>query len=131
MPEEIEIDTDKLREAIDEEMEKSGGALLREIAVTTAVLAALAAIAALRAGGTVNEALVLKTESTKLQAQASDQWAYYQAKGVKLSIQEAVKSLGQASGRPAPAGVDDQIQRYRGEQQEIQNEARKLERERD
>src|SRR5689334_5861334 len=132
MPEEIEVDTDKLREAIDEEMEKEGGrALLRQIAVTTAVLAALAAIAALQAGATVNEALVLKTESTKLQAQASDQWAYYQAKGVKLSIQEAVKSLAQAGGRPTPAGVDDQIKRYRTEQQDIQDHARDLEKERD
>ena len=132
MPEEIEVDTDKLREAIGEEMEKAeGGSLLREIAVTTAVLAALAAIAALQAGATVNEALVLKTESTKLQAQASDQWAYYQAKGVKLSIQEAVKSLAQAAGRPVPGGVDDQIKRYRTEQQDIQNHAKDLEKERD
>lgn len=131
MPEEIEVDTDKLRETIDAEMEKQGGSLLREIAVTTAVLAALAAIAALQAGATVNEALVLKTESTKLQAQASDQWAYYQAKGVKLSVQEAVKTLAQSAGHPAPAGVDDQIRRYKTEQQEIQAEARKLEHERD
>jgi hypothetical protein len=79
----------------------------------------------------VNEALVMKTESTKLQAQASDQWAYYQAKGVKLSIQEAVKSLAQAAGRPIPAGVDDQIHRYRTEQQDIQNHAKDLEKERD
>src|SRR5471032_1089173 len=59
MPEEIEIDTDKLRETIDEEIEKDGGNLLRGIALTTAMLAALAAIASLQAGATVNEALVL------------------------------------------------------------------------
>lgn len=77
MPEGPEIETDKLHEAIKEEMEKEGSGFLRQIALTTAVLAAFAAIAALKAGATVNEALVLKTESTRLQAQASDQWAYY------------------------------------------------------
>ena len=42
MPEEPEIDTDKLREAIDEEIEKNGAAFLRGVAMSTSVLAALA-----------------------------------------------------------------------------------------
>lgn len=75
MPEEIEVDTDKLHEAIQEEVEKEGGTLLRRIALTTALFAALAAVSSLLAGSTVNEALALKTEAAQLQAQASDQWA--------------------------------------------------------
>jgi hypothetical protein len=35
MPEEIEIDTDSLREKIDEEREKHGGSLLRWVSLTT------------------------------------------------------------------------------------------------
>ena len=85
MPEAPEIDTDKMREMIDQEIERDGGRLLRGIALTTAILAALAAIASLQAGATVNEALVLKTEATRLQAEASDQWAFYQAKGIKAA----------------------------------------------
>ena len=54
-----------------EEVEREGNACLRSIALTTALLAALAALGSLEAGGTVNEALVLKTEATQLQAQAS------------------------------------------------------------
>ena len=73
MPEGPEVDTDSLREKIDEEIEKEGGALLRTIALTTAIFAAVAAIASLEAGGNVNEALALKTEATRLQAEASDQ----------------------------------------------------------
>ena len=73
MPEEPEIDVDKLNERIHEEIEHKGGALLKTIALTTALFAALGAVAALLAGGTVNEALVLKTEATRLQAEASDQ----------------------------------------------------------
>src|SRR5438046_950054 len=76
VPEEPEIETENLREAVHEELERDGGSLLRNIALTTALLAAFAAVAALEAGATVNEALVLKTEATRLQAQASDQWSY-------------------------------------------------------
>jgi hypothetical protein len=72
MPEEIEVDIDKLHEDIHEELEREGGSLLKMVALTTALFAALAAVAALRAGGTVNEALVTKTEATSLQAEASD-----------------------------------------------------------
>ncbi len=77
MPEEPEVETEKLHEAIHEAFEREGGGgFLRQIALTTAILAALASVASLRAGATVNEALVLKTEATRLQAEASDQWAY-------------------------------------------------------
>ena len=93
MPEEVEIDTDKLDEEIKEQLEREGGSLLKTIALTTALFAALAAVAALRAGGTVNEALVLKTEATRLQAEASDQWAAYQAKGIKSAIQQTSEAL--------------------------------------
>src|SRR6202521_5336048 len=88
MPEEPELDIDKLHEEIHEEVEREGGVLLKVIALTTALFAALAAVAALLAGGTVNEALVLKTEATRLQAEASDQWADYQAKGIKSALRE-------------------------------------------
>ena len=73
MPEEQEVDTEKLHEAIHEKLEHEGGQFLRRIALTTAVLAAFAAVASLEAGATVNEALVLKTEATRIQAEASDQ----------------------------------------------------------
>ena len=46
MPEEIEVDTDKLHEEIHEEVEREGGWLLKAIALTTALFAALAAVAA-------------------------------------------------------------------------------------
>jgi len=93
MPEEIEVDTDNLRESIDREIERQSGGLLRTIALTTALFAALAAIASLEAGGTVNEALALKTEATQLQAEASDQWSYYQAKGLKAAVADAQKNI--------------------------------------
>src|SRR5438132_13946082 len=103
MPEEPELDTDRLQENI---QEPPTGSLLRNIALTTALLAAFGAVAALRAGGTVNEALVLKTEAGRLQAEASDQWAYYQAKGIKANVQEAVLATWIASGKTPPPPLE-------------------------
>jgi Domain of unknown function (DUF4337) len=134
MPEEIEVDTDKLRETIDEEFERSdsGAAkLIRWIALTTAILAALAAIASLEAGATVNEALVLKTESTRLQSQASDQWAYYQAKGIKADVVQASATSWTAASKTPPPEIANQFARYSAQQDTIREKAKELESERD
>ncbi len=131
MPEEIEIDTDKLREAIDEEIDRKEGPLLRWISLTTAILAVLAAIAALQAGSTVNEALVLKTDATRLQAQASDQWAYYQAKGIKGAVAQGEINDWAVVGKTAPAALAAQVTRYSAQQDTIRDSATALEHQRD
>jgi hypothetical protein len=134
VPEDIEIDTDSLREQIDREIEhqESGERrLTRTVAITTSILAALAAIASLRAGATANEALVLKAESTQLQAQASDQWAYYQAKGIKGAIAAAQATTWRAAGRTPPADILATASRYADEQRAIADSAHAKERERD
>src|SRR5215471_11398570 len=131
MPEESEIDVDKLNERIHEELEHEGGALLKTIALTTALFAALGAVAALLAGGTVNEALVLKTEATRLQAEASDQWAAYQAKGLKSAIQQASEAAWLALGKEPPAPFGQERERYADEQAQIARAAHNKEGERD
>jgi hypothetical protein len=131
MPESPEVETEKLHEAIHEELEKEGGSFLKQVALTTAVLAALAAVSALQAGATVNEALLLKTEATRLQAEASDQWAYYQAKGVKAAIQEATRTSWLAAGKEPPPDYAEKQKRYGEEQKEIQDQAREREKQRD
>jgi hypothetical protein len=131
MPEAPEIDTDRLREAIDDEIEKEGGTLLRSIALTTAILAALAAVAALKAGADANEALILKTEAARLQNQASDQWAYYQAKGLKSAIAEGAKNSWAALDKPAPAGLATEQQRYAEDQRTSKAAAEGFEKQRD
>ena len=131
MPEEPEIDTDKLRETIDDEIEKDGGRMLRGIALTTAVLAALAAIASLQAGATVNEALVLKTEATRLQAEASDQWAYYQAKGIKAAVAGAGAEEWRALGKSVPAELTQRAEKEIHDQQDVRQKAEEKEHDRD
>jgi hypothetical protein len=131
MPEGPEVDTDKLHETIHEAAEREESHLIRVIALTTAVLAALAALASLRAGATVNEALALKTEATRLQGEASDQWAYYQAKGVKAAVQDAIAASWRAAGKEPPADTAEKVRRYGEEQEAIREKAVERERERD
>jgi hypothetical protein len=128
MPEGPEIETEGLRETIHE---PPSGSLLRNIALTTALFAAIGAVSALRAGGSVNEALVLKTEAARLQAEASDQWAYYQAKGIKGAVQESLRTTWTAAGKAVPPDVEKKIEQYAADQKEIDKAAREKERERD
>ncbi len=131
MPEGPEVETETLTEEIREKFEHEGGALLKRIALSTALFAALAAIAALKAGATVNEALVLKTEAARLQAEASDQWAYYQAKGIKAATAEASRTSWLAIAKEPPPEYAEKQKRYGEEQKEIEKKAREKEKERD
>ena len=131
MPEEPEVEIEKVDEAVHEAIEREGGRLVKAIAMTTALLATLAAFAALLAGTTVNEALTLKTEATRLQSEATDQWAYYQAKEIKAAVQEASRAAWFAIGKEPPANFEAAVKRYAMEQEEIQKAAREREHERD
>jgi hypothetical protein len=131
MPEGPEIDTDSVRESIHKHEESPASPLIRSIALSTALLAALGAVAALRAGDTVNRALVLKTEAGRLQAEASDQWAYYQAKGIKSQVEETSRAAWLAAGKTPPPELEATVKRYAAEQNDIQKVAREKEQQRD
>jgi Domain of unknown function (DUF4337) len=131
MPEGPEIETEKLHEAVHEELEREGGSFLRRIALTTAILAVIAALAALQAGSTVNEALMLRSDAARLQAEVSDTWAFYQAKGIKAAVQESARTSWLSIGKEPPPEYGDNARRYAGEQAELQNKAKDKERERD
>ena len=131
MPEGPEVETEKLHEAVREEFEREGGGFLRTIALTTAILAVVAALAALRAGATVNEALMLRSDAARLQAEASDEWAFFQAKGIKAAVQEAARTSWIAIGKEPPAEYGDNVRRYSNDQAELQRKAQDKERERD
>jgi hypothetical protein len=125
MPEDPEVPTETLTEEIREEFEHEGGALLKRIALSTALFAAL------KAGATVNEALVLKTEAARLQAEASDQWAFYQAKGIKAATAEAARTSWLAIAKEPPPEYAEKQKRYGEEQKEIEKKAQEKEKERD
>ncbi|MBY0479930.1 MAG: DUF4337 domain-containing protein [Chitinophagaceae bacterium] len=116
--EEIEIPTEHLHETIHEKAEeakkeKESGWFMY-VAISTALIAVLAAISGLMAGHHSNEALIQ-------QIKASDQWAYYQAKGIKAEI----KSLSTTTIQPDKEAVA----KYRKEQEEIKLKAEEAEKE--
>ncbi len=114
--EEPEIPLEHLHEDVQERAEHGGEAWISWVALSTAVLAVLAAIAGLLSGSHANEAMMN-------QMRASDQWGYYQAKSIKAAVLDARMSL------PATADEKDRarIAKYEEEESEIKSEAEKLE----
>src|SRR5882762_4095835 len=84
--EESEVPLEHLHEQAHETAKHSGQAWISGVALSTAILAVLAAIAGLLSGMHANEAMMS-------QIQASDQWGYYQAKSIKAAILEAKTTL--------------------------------------
>ncbi len=76
-----EVPLENTQEHIKEHARESGEKWILGVALSTAIFAAIAAIASLLAGQHINEAMIS-------QIQASDHWAYYQAKGIKAGVLE-------------------------------------------
>lgn len=111
--EEAEVPLENLHEEIHHRAEHSGEAWISWVALSTAILAVLAAITGLLSGMHANEAMMSQIES-------SDQWAYYQAKGIKAAVLDAKVSL---SGTAATEEDKKKAERYQEEQKEIQEKA--------
>jgi lipopolysaccharide export LptBFGC system permease protein LptF len=128
-----EVGVDKLNESAHEKAKEKKDRVpwLQWLALSTALFAVLAAIASLKSGQLANESLLSMNEATLKQAQASDAWSYYQAKGIKQVTRETEVDILSASHAPADTitKVRAEADRYRSEQQDIQNEARRLEQE--
>src|SRR6266403_920280 len=71
----------------EEDLERSRERSLRtRVAVTAATLAVLASLSALQAERTAAESILHKNEAVLAQSRASDEWAYRQAKSIKLHL---------------------------------------------
>jgi len=135
MPSEIEVPLEHAHEHIakaheesaSDENEKEGKeGWTRLIAVITALLAVVAAIGALRSGLLVNEALLAKNREIIHRTQATDQWNYYQAKGIK-GIIYATNSQLLPPGSAALTANEAEVARYKAQQEEIKTKAEGLE----
>jgi hypothetical protein len=110
--EEAEVPLESLHEHVHRTAEHSAEGWMAWVALSTALLAVLAAIGGLLSGKHANEAMLS-------QIAASDQWNYYQAKSIKASVLDAKLALA-----AAPNESDrGKLQRYEQEQEEIKSEA--------
>ena len=114
--EESEVPLEQVQEHIEHHAHLSQEKWVSLVALSTAILAALAAVASLQAGDHANEAMIT-------QMQASDQWAFYQAKGIKSGIVEGRTQIMQALGKVPLAADVEKLEKYRHEQEEIKGEA--------
>ena len=111
-----EVPLENVHEHIEHHAHLSREKWVSLVALSTAILAALAAITALLAGDHANEAMIDEIE-------ASDQWNFYQAKGIKAEILKMRLEMAGAQSS-ANAGVDRaKLAEYGSEQAAIREKA--------
>ena len=110
--EEAEVPLEHLHEEIHHHAEHGGPPWISGVALSTAILAVLAAITGLLSGKHANEAMMSQIES-------ADQWAYYQAKGIKAAVLDAKMTLT----AEATEKDKEKAAQYQEEQAEIRKEA--------
>jgi hypothetical protein len=120
--EEIEVPTEQAQEEISHHAKHSTEGWVMQVALTSAIFAVLAAIAALLAGHHSNEAVIE-------QIKASDKWGYFQGKSIKADVLDSrIETLRVLGKEPAPADVEHRA-RLDKEKEEISAQAKELEEE--
>jgi hypothetical protein len=120
MPEEIEVPTEHLHEHMEHSAEESGAKWILGVALSSALLAGFAAVAALLAGHNANEAMLD-------QIKASDQWNYYQAKGIKAAVLNSKIELLKGEHHAASKDDLDKVEQYKDDQEKIMEDAKGFE----
>jgi hypothetical protein len=123
--EEIEDQTEHLQESIHEEAEEKRKEAKERwtlyVALSTAFIAVLAAVAGLQAGHHSNEALIDRVK-------ASDQWSYYQSKSIKSELAASTgKILQNMAAKPEVTDNSQTLARYEKEKEDIKQKAEEFE----
>jgi hypothetical protein len=121
--EEMEVPTEHLTDAINEKAEekKEEERWTLYVALSTAFMAVLAALAGLLAGHHSNEALID-------QVKASDQWSYYQSKSIKSELAVSTdKIIHSLSAKPVSEDNAQTLARYEKEKEDIKEKAGEFE----
>lgn len=126
MSEETELEIKALHEEIVEERAR-GDSLAQRVALLTAILSTIGAVFSFQSGSTSVEAEVLKNDSVAKLTQASDQWAYYQAKSTREFISRT--AAAQAADPQRKAEFDAEANRYAAEKEDVRKEAEALQKE--
>jgi hypothetical protein len=92
------------------------------VALSSALLASLAAVASLTAGHYANEAMMSQIES-------SSQWSFFQSKSIKEAQLKSKDEILEALGKPIGAEDQTKALEYKQEKEKIQAEAEALKKE--
>jgi hypothetical protein len=115
-----EVPLEHAHEEMAHHAHESGDPWIMGVALTAALLAVLAAVTALLGEEYADEAM-------HAQIKSSDQWSYYQAKGIKAAVVAGRITTLEALGKPVADALPAQLKRYDREQDQIKDKARELE----
>ncbi|MFI4963032.1 MAG: DUF4337 domain-containing protein [Legionellales bacterium] len=113
--EELEDPTERLKETLEAAGEKNERWALY-VALSTAMIAVLAAIVGMLGNHHANEAMLE-------QIRASDKWAYYQSKSIKAELASSTNQVLTSLDKPLPADNAQKMARYEKEKAEIKAQA--------
>jgi hypothetical protein len=102
----------------------AGDSLAGRVAVMTAILSTVGAVFSYQGGATQNDAMMYKNEAVLRRTEASDQWAFYQAKSNKQHLAELAAIIAPPGKRVV---YEAEVERYKQEKKEIQARAEALE----
>lgn len=127
--EEIEVPIEKVQQDLEHAAHGHGGGAehgnqnwVTWSALLSAILAVFAAVGALNAGHQVNEAMMH-------QMKASDTWAYFQAKGIKLSLVETRSEILEGLGKEPAGDLKGKSAQYEKDKEELKEKAEEHEKE--
>src|SRR6266542_3991704 len=115
-----EVPTEHLHEEIHHHATHKKQPWTMGVALSSALLAGLAAVCSLLAGHHANEAMID-------QIQSSDRWSFYQAKSIKAAVLGSKIELLEAEGKPVAQKDRDKVAEYKKEQDEISAQAKEKE----
>ena len=123
----------KIDRAAQKEKEKREG-WTKYVSLTMVCLAVLTAVATLKGGSFTTRTLKEMNEATFNQAEASDQWAYYQAKSIKQNLYQI--ELDRLNAAPSSSATSAEklkakIDQYEKDKADITSSAKKFEANRD
>ncbi|MCZ8516718.1 DUF4337 domain-containing protein [Paenibacillus filicis] len=105
------------------------------IAITISIYAVFTALGGMKESQVTTDTLLQMDQAVLLQAQASDQWAFYQAKSIKGELYKTQSQISSLNSTPAASALskefDTNTKRYDAEKNDIQTKANELEKQRD
>jgi hypothetical protein len=117
-----EVPLEHAHETIEHHAHQSSEPWVMGVALTAAILAAMAAVTALYAEH-------FATEATLEQIQASDKWSEFQANSIKEKVILGNKKIMQKLNVEPDPEDEAKLKEYKEKKNEIQEEAKKLEKE--
>jgi hypothetical protein len=132
MPEE-DIETNELKESVEEGVERAFDGQQKKrawsvyLSLSTAIIAVFAAVASLESGANSNDAILEKNDAVLNQSKASDEWALYQAKGIRSMVLSGESEFAASTNPDLARTLREEAIRLKAEQPALQTAARSLE----